>query len=184
AQARPTTSARATVRCAGHTCRRNRGTRQLIETQAIESTPIDRSGAGSGVLWLIRRRFFPAPSRHGGGGDDLGVWLGVSKRDARSPFEVRDQCRTKLGIVRHAGVVGGDTHQRCEAEPLLVSDSEIEMLVQHPLVAAEFLAVGGRSTEDLAPPGGDIMAMVRVYTAGKEPRQQVVAFDAVVERVD
>src|SRR5262249_49646013 len=54
----------------------------------------------------------------------------------------------------------------------------------HPLVAAEFLAVGGRSTEDLAPPGGDIAAMVRVYAAGKEPRQQIVAFDAVVERVD
>ena len=102
----------------------------------------------------------------------------------RSPFGKCDECRTKLGIVRHAGIVGGEAHQRREPEPLLVGDPEPQMLVQHPLIAAELFGVCGRSAEHLAPPGGDIASMVRVYAAREEGRQQLVVFDAVVERVD
>src|SRR5262245_7447329 len=40
-------------------------------------------------------------------------------------------------VCHDLGVVGSKTHQRREPEPLLVGDSEPQMLVQHPLIAAE-----------------------------------------------
>ena len=96
------------------------------------------------------------------------------------PFEICDECRTKLGIVRHPGIVGREAHQRREPEPLLVGDPEPQMLVQHPLIAAELFGVCGSSAKHLAPPGGDIASMVHVYAAREEGRQRLVVFDAVV----
>src|SRR5205823_1215091 len=55
---------------------------------------------------------------------------------------------------------------------------------QHPFIAPELLRVCSRSSEDLAPPRGDIATMLLVDTAGEKRRQQLVLLDPVVERVD
>jgi hypothetical protein len=71
-----------------------------------------------------------------------------------------------------------------EAKALLGRDRETAMLAEHALVAAEVLGVPRRASEHLRPPRDDVHAMLLAHPAREEPGKQVVALDAVTERVD
>jgi hypothetical protein len=58
------------------------------------------------------------------------------------------------------------------------------MLADHPLVSTELLGVAIRSPEDLAPPGGHVLAVQFGNPARKEGGEQLVGFEAIVEGVD
>src|SRR4029079_7286959 len=67
---------------------------------------------------------------------------------------------------------------------LLRRDRKPAVVREHVLVPAELLAVAGWAAEDFAPPRGDMCPMLLVHAAREERRQQLVALDAIVERVD
>jgi hypothetical protein len=54
----------------------------------------------------------------------------------------------------------------------------------HVLVAAELIGVTAWSTEYLAPPGTDVIAVLRADPTRKEGRDQLIVLDAVVEGID
>jgi hypothetical protein len=58
------------------------------------------------------------------------------------------------------------------------------VLGEHPLVAAELIAVARRTTENLTPPGDHMQAVLLPHPAREHRREQLVGFDAVIERVD
>ena len=105
------------------------------------------------------------------------------ERDPGSPFYVGDEGGAKLGVVRERRVVGREAEQRRETEPLLRGDPKPAVVSEHVLVSAQLLAVAGWAAEDFAPPGGHMCPMLLVHAAREERRQQLVALDAIVERV-
>jgi hypothetical protein len=58
------------------------------------------------------------------------------------------------------------------------------MLAEHPLVAAELVAVARRAAEHLTPPGDHVQPVLLRYSAGKQRRKQLVGLDSVIEGVD
>jgi hypothetical protein len=100
-------------------------------------------------LRFERRRLAPTPARDRCVLDDLGAGLRVVLREPRSPLNVGNERRTKLRIVGETGVVGGEAHQRREAESLLRRDRQIVVLGKHSLVATELVGVERWSAEDL-----------------------------------
>ena len=105
-------------------------------------------------------------------------------RKAGPPLEVGNERGAELWVIRELSVVGGETHQRREAEPLLGRDREVVMLGEHPLVAAELVGVARRTSEDLTPPGDHVQSVLLGHSARKQRRDQLVGFDSVVEGVD
>jgi len=116
--------------------------------------------------------------------EDLGVGLRVGECQARAPFDIGDEGGPELGVVRKPSVVGCEAQQRGEAKALIRCDPEPAVVAQHALVSAQLLGVPGRAAEHLAPPGSDVRAVLLADAAGEERRQQLVAFDTVVEGVD
>jgi hypothetical protein len=57
--------------------------------------------------------------------DRVGVGLRIVLRETSCPLDVGDERRTELRVVEKAGVVGGQAHQRSEAESLLGRDCQV-----------------------------------------------------------
>lgn len=74
--------------------------------------------------------------------------------------------------------------KRGEAEALIRGDPEPAMVARHALVPTQLLGVMRRAAEHLAPPGGDMRTVLLADPAGEEWREQLVAFDPVVQGVD
>ena len=113
--------------------------------------------------------------------DYIGAGLGVVHRESSPPFKVGDERGAKLGIVRQAGVVGGEAHQRSETETLFRRDPQAAMLGEHPVVATELLRVARRTTEHLTPPGDHVVEPPnRICPFGKEAQElTIVAASAI-----
>src|SRR6476619_2597610 len=135
-------------------------------------------------LCPVRRSHAPSPPRHGGMFDNGGIGAGVVQGEPRAPLDVGDERGPKLRVVRQPRVIGGQAHQRGKSEPLLVGDAQPAVFAEHPLVATELDCVGRRPAEHLAPPCRDVVAVLLPYPSGEQRREQLVRFDAVVERVD
>ena len=58
------------------------------------------------------------------------------------------------------------------------------MLRDHAVVAAELPGVGGRPTEDLAPPSRHVLPVLPADPSGEQRRQQLVLLHPVVESLD
>ena len=116
--------------------------------------------------------------------EDLGARLRIGERKARAPFDVGDEGGAKLRVVRKPCIVGGETQQRREAEALIRGDPECAVVAQHALVPTELLRVPRGTAKHLAPPGGDVLAMLFTDPTGEERRQQLITLDPVVEGVD
>ena len=99
---------------------------------------------------------------------DLDPGLGIVHRQPGAPLEVSNERGAELRIAGQSRVVGGEAHKRGKPEPLLGRDPEAAVVSEHVLVAAEVVGVAARSTEDLAPPDGDVVAMLLAHAAGKE----------------
>src|SRR3954467_6688004 len=68
--------------------------------------------------------------------------------------------------------------------PLLGCDGETQMVGEHPLLAAELIAIGRRPIEYFRPPRAHVGAMGLADAAWEESGEKLVALDAVVEGVD
>jgi hypothetical protein len=84
------------------------------------------------------------------------------------PLEIGNQRGAELGVVGQAGVVGGCTHERREAKPVLGRNTETAVLGQHVLVAAKLFGVPSWPAKDLAPPSDHVVAMLGADSARKE----------------
>jgi len=74
---------------------------------------------------------------------------------------------------REPRVVSGEAHERREPEPLHGRDPEGRVVREHGRVAAEPLGVAGRPAEHLAPPGRDVLPVLRADPAWEKRAEQI-----------
>jgi hypothetical protein len=94
-----------------------------------------------------------------------GAWLRVDDGQARAPFEVSDERRAELGIVRHAEFVSGGQQQFHPAPALVLHEVAFEVLADHVRMAAVFRRIRRRTTQHLRKKGRDVRGMVGAHVA-------------------
>jgi hypothetical protein len=112
---------------------------------------------------------------------------GTSNRDIAVKLRITEN--TAANHVRSILIKTGAsnrTHVAMMAEPesLFRGDVEAPVIGEHPLISAEPSGVVGWATEDLAPPARHVVPMCDAHAAREERTEEIVGFDAVVERVD
>jgi hypothetical protein len=110
-----------------------------------------------------------------------GLPVRVLQPDPRPPLEIGDERSPPLRIGGESGVVGGLTEQFDPAGALLLADRLPQVLGDHPLVAAVALAVGLRSSEDLAQPEGHALRMIRGHVRKQGSQERLLWHVPAVE---
>lgn len=100
-------------------------------------------------------------------GGQVSIGFGYCLRHLGSPLHVVMQALAEARIGRKLGGIGGFHECRDEALPLLFCDGFTRVATEDSTVAAVSLGVGGRPTENLAEPGGEVDHVFRVASGAE-----------------